>query len=232
MSDPPTHGVGIAVSTPGPINEKAVTVLEMDEDASGNELFAENARDSADAVIVTGADVAAHLLPMRDDFDPTLTFRAAILGSGLAAFLAVMTQIYAFKPTQVDISGVFLVLVSYFMGTAWAKFLPRGDRFEVRWREQNGRARLPWWITVIKFVNPGPFSLKEHSLSVITAKAAGYVTDATAVFAAQKLFYDLPLSATTVILGIISIGLFGCGLCGFMRSFAVWDVETGGACLL
>lgn len=95
MSDPPTHGVGIAVSTPEPINEKAVTVLGKDEDASGKELFAEDARDSADAVIVTGADVAAHLLPMRDDFDPTLTFRAAILGSGLAAFLAVMTQIYA-----------------------------------------------------------------------------------------------------------------------------------------
>ncbi|KAJ5420450.1 hypothetical protein N7465_002969 [Penicillium sp. CMV-2018d] len=227
MSDPPTHGAGIAVSTPESINEKAVTFLGKDEaHASGNELFAENARDSADAIIVTGADVAAHLLPMRDDFDPTLTFRAAILGSGLAAFLAVMTQIYAFKPTQVDISGVFLVLVSYFIGTAWAKLLPRGDRFEARWREQNGQVRLPWWITVIKFVNPGPFGLKEHSISVITATAAGYVTDATAVFAAQKLFYDLPLSATTVILGIISIGLFGCGLCGFMRSFAVWDVEA------
>lgn len=75
-------------------------------------------------------------------------------------------------------------------------------------------------------MNPGPFGLKEHSISVITATAAGYVTDATAVFAAQKLLYDLPLSATTIILGIISIGLFGCGLCGFMRSFAVWDVEA------
>lgn len=75
-------------------------------------------------------------------------------------------------------------------------------------------------------MNSGPFSLKEHSISVITATAAGYVTDDTAVFAAQKLFYDLPLSAPTVILGIISIGLFGCGLCGFMRFFAVWDVEA------
>lgn len=95
MHDPPRQGVGIAVSTPEPIDEKAVTVLGKDEaQVSGNELFVETARDSADAVIVTGADVAAHLLPMRDDFDPTLTFRAAILGSGLAAFLAVMTQIY------------------------------------------------------------------------------------------------------------------------------------------
>lgn len=78
------------------IDEKtAVTVLRKDEaQASDNKRFGETERDSADIVIVTGADVAAHLLPMRDDFDPTLTFRAAILGSGLAAFLAVMTQIY------------------------------------------------------------------------------------------------------------------------------------------
>lgn len=96
----------------------------------------------------------------------------------------------------------------------------------MRWRRRDGQGKLPWWITVIKFINPGPFGLKEHSISVITATAAGYVTNATSVFAAQKLFYDLPLSATTVILGIISIGLFGCGLCGFMRSFAVWDVEA------
>lgn len=75
-------------------------------------------------------------------------------------------------------------------------------------------------------MNPGPFGLKEHSICVITATAAGYVTDATTVFAAQKLFYNLPLSPATVILGIISIGLFGCGLCGFMRPFAVWDVEA------
>ncbi|CAI7606700.1 unnamed protein product [Penicillium crustosum] len=181
MPDPPTHGVGIVVSTPEPIDEKAVTVPGKNTaQVSGNELFVENACDSADAVIITGADVASHILPMRDDFDPTLTFRAAILGSGLAAFLAVMTQIYTFKPTQVNISGVFLVLVSYFIGTAWAKFLPRGDR---------------------------AFDLRDHCHG-------------------SRLFYDLPLSAPTVILGIISIGLFGCGLCGFMRFFAVWDVEA------
>ncbi|KAI2673277.1 hypothetical protein DTO006G1_9619 [Penicillium roqueforti] len=227
MPDPPPKGKGLAVSDPEPIDEKVVTALVKDEaQVNGNELFAENDRGSEDLVIVTGADVAAHLLPLRDDLDPTLTFRAAILGSGLAAFLAVMTQIYSFKPTQVNVSGVFLVLVSYFFGTTWARFLPRGDKFEARWRARGEQGRLPWWIAVIKFVNPGPFGLKEHSICVITATAAGYVTDATTVFAAQKLFYNLPLSPATVILGIISIGLFGCGLCGFMRPFAVWDVEA------
>jgi hypothetical protein len=51
-------------------------------------------RESADVVIVTGADAAVHLLPMRDDFDKALTFRSIFLASGLACFQAVMYQIY------------------------------------------------------------------------------------------------------------------------------------------
>lgn len=45
-------------------------------------------------IIVTGADAAAHLLPMRDDGDASLTFRSLFLASGLSAFQAVMSQIY------------------------------------------------------------------------------------------------------------------------------------------
>lgn len=248
MSDPPKDDIGILVLAQEPIDEKSAGIpLEKDAQVSPNE-FVDNDRDSPDVLIISGADVAAHLLPMRDDFDRTLTFRAFVLGSGLAAFLAVMTQIYTvsqrarnlsflsrqrfsyilskFKPTPVDISGVFLVLIAYFIGNAWARLLPRGDKLEARWLENGGQGKFPWWISLIKFLNPGPFGLKEHSISVVTAQAAGYVTDATQVFAAQKLFYDLPLNAATVILCIISIGLFGCGLCGFMRPIAVWDVEA------
>jgi hypothetical protein len=36
----------------------------------------------------------------------------------------------------------------------------------------------------------------------------------------------MPLSATTVILSTISIGLFGYGICGIMRPFAVWHVDA------
>jgi len=46
------------------------------------------------------------------------------------------------------------------------------------------------------------------------------------VFAAQDLFYNLPLSATTVILSIISIGLFGYGIAGILRPIAVWHVDA------
>lgn len=58
--------------------------------------YSHNEKDdnSEDKIIVTGADAAEHLLPMRDDHDSSLTFRGLFLATGLSAFQAVMYQIY------------------------------------------------------------------------------------------------------------------------------------------
>jgi len=56
----------------------------------------------------------------------------------------------------------------------------------------------------------------------ITATSASQAAVSIQVFAAQDLFYGMELNATTVILSIISIGLFGYGVCGIMRPIAVW----------
>ena len=45
-------------------------------------------------IIVTGADAAKYLLPLRDDGDPALTFRSAVIGTLMSAFGAAMNQIY------------------------------------------------------------------------------------------------------------------------------------------
>jgi hypothetical protein len=198
-------------------------------------------------VIKTGADAAEHLLPLRDDFDSAVTFRSILLATVVSGFQAVMNQIYSvslnfplvyacllagtdllqqFKPTSVDVSGTFIVLISYFVGSAWAKFLPQGEKFEARWRDKHGPGKLPWWIVSLKFLNNGPWGLKEHSICAITATSASHAAVTSTVFAAQNLFYDMPLSAVTVILSTISIGLFGYGLCGIMRPIAVWHVES------
>ena len=52
---------------------------------------------SEDHIIVTGEDAATYLLPMRDDHDPAITFRSLFLATGLAAFQAVMFQIYSVR---------------------------------------------------------------------------------------------------------------------------------------
>ncbi|KAH6603132.1 opt oligopeptide transporter [Trichoderma cornu-damae] len=181
---------------------------------------------SDDVIIITGADAAAHLLPMRDDHEPALTFRSLVLATGLSAFQAVLSQIYQFKPTSVTISGTFIVLIAYFVGNAWAAFLPRGDRLRARWAAKGGQGKPPLWISIMAFINPGPWNLKEHAVCSITATSASNAAASVTVFTAQDLFYNLPLSASTVILSIISIGLFGYGICGILRPIAVWHVEA------
>lgn len=78
----------------------------------------------------------------------------------------------------------------------------------------------------MSFFNSGPWSLKEHAVCSITANSASNAVASIEVFAAQKLFYNLPLNAGTIILSIISIGLFGYGMAGILRPIAVWNVES------
>jgi hypothetical protein len=64
--------------------------------------FDEEEKQDGEAIIRTAKDAATHLLPMRDDFDPALTFRSIFLATGLAAFQAVMYQIYMVSLTLHD----------------------------------------------------------------------------------------------------------------------------------
>jgi hypothetical protein len=95
-----------------------------------------------------------------------------------------------------------------------------------KWRANGGQGTLPLLIRIVSFFNYGPWGLKEHAVCSITATSASNAAASITVFAAQDLFYDLPLSGTTVVLSTISIGLFGYGLCGILRPIAVWDVDA------
>ncbi|KKK22987.1 hypothetical protein P175DRAFT_0528964 [Aspergillus ochraceoroseus IBT 24754] len=234
-SDLPIEGNDSPVSSREVVDEKiVVTAVDGKDDLKvGTGLCTSSAEDidesnsnSDDVIIITGSDAATHLLPMRDDGESAVSFRSLLLASILSCFQAVMYQIYNFKPTVISIQGTFIVLISYFLGKGWAAFLPRGDMSEARWRENGGQGKLPLSITVLKFLNSGPWSLKEHAICSITATSASNAAASTMVFAAQDLFYDLPLSATTVILSTISIGLFGYGICGILRPITVWHVDA------
>lgn len=127
-----------------------------------------------------------------------------------------------FKPTLITIQGTFIVIIAYFLGKAWANFLPRGDRLEAKWRAKGNHGKAPRWIRAVSLFNHGDFNLKEHAICSITATSASNAAVSIQVFAAQDLFYGMALRPTTVILSIISIGLFGYGVCGIMRPIAVW----------
>lgn len=93
----PIEGKVVSIPTHADINEKMRTTVDDTETSPVGTKGAsdrDNDNDSEDAIIITGADAAAHLLPMRDDGDPALTFRSLVLASCLSAFQAVMYQIY------------------------------------------------------------------------------------------------------------------------------------------
>lgn len=65
----------------------------------------EKGEGSDDAIIITGADAALHLLPLRDDGEPALSFRSIFLATILSAFQAVMNQIYTVRRPVLPISA-------------------------------------------------------------------------------------------------------------------------------
>ena len=107
---PPIEGRVVSVPSNEAIDEKihldkkATEILQdgdpviVTETKSGNSDDSDSGAD--DAIIVTGADAAKHLLPLRDDLEPALTFRSLFLATILSAFQAVMNQIYYVSTVQ------------------------------------------------------------------------------------------------------------------------------------
>ncbi|THH01076.1 hypothetical protein EW026_g1569 [Hermanssonia centrifuga] len=168
-------------------------------------------------VITTGRDVSRFLLDTRDDGDPALTFRSAVLGTVFAGLGAALCQIYLFKPIQVGVSTVFLLLLIYSVGTAWAAILPRAT-----WVEGTRFARL---APILHFINPGDFHLKEHVVASLVASTAAGGSSAVMNFAVQRLYYDTNVHATTAVLATFSTACFGYGLVGLLRPLTVYPSE-------
>lgn len=78
--------------SPAAVEVKTSNRFSVDNIDGASDIYDSAERD--DAIIRTGADASAYLLPLRDDGDPALTFRSIFLATGLAAFQATMTQIY------------------------------------------------------------------------------------------------------------------------------------------
>lgn len=52
--------------------------------------------------------MSRYLVSDRDDGDAALTFRSMVLGTAFTALSSVITMLYTFKPTQMQVSAVFI----------------------------------------------------------------------------------------------------------------------------
>ncbi|KAF2428075.1 OPT superfamily oligopeptide transporter [Tothia fuscella] len=143
--------------------------------------------------------------------DPTLspwTFRTWFLGIGLAIFAAAMTTLSTFKPQPVNLNIIFVVVLSFVLGTACEKIVPRRG-----------------WLG--RLLNPGPFNSKEHAAITIMAAAGGATPELSRSMslAAQKLWYNQRPSAIVALCLVLSAQMLGYGVAGLLRSTLVYPTK-------
>lgn len=170
----------------------------------------------------------------RDDGDPALTFRSVFLGTIFTALSSVITMLYVFKPTSMQVSAVFLqrelghalfaipdianwspkVLVFVF-GEAWALATPRHDRFKWKWLQ-----------ATLRFLNSGqPFGIKEHVVAALIASSGNNGLSGVEIYAVERLFYNKSVTAATALLATFSISLCGFVFAGILRPLIVYPAE-------
>jgi hypothetical protein len=98
---------------------------------------------------------------------------------------------------------VFLTVISYILGEAMAFIIPRKG-----------------WIG--RFLNPGPFNMKEHASITLMASAASQSALATEALAAQQLYYGGYPNKGAGIFIVITAQLIGFGLAGVLREILVY----------
>ncbi|KAH9855640.1 OPT oligopeptide transporter [Lenzites betulinus] len=159
--------------------------------------------DVGSEIIVKDEDVALEVISAQDDPTlPVFTFRTVILGIGLSAFTSVLSTIYTFKPQNASVSQLFCLIIAYVLGTAMHSVMPSKG----------------YW----RYLNPGPFNIKEHTIIVIMSSTASTVAVAMEIIAALDLFYNIKLNAAVAIFQIFASQMIGYGIAGLLRTLLVY----------
>ncbi|KAL9624316.1 MAG: hypothetical protein Q9160_001563 [Pyrenula sp. 1 TL-2023] len=91
---------------------------------------------------------------------------------------------------------------------------------------RNERFTSKWIQEALRFLNFGqPFGIKEHVVAALIASSGNNGLSGVEVYAVERLFYDLNISASTAVLGTFSIALCGFVLAGLLRPLIVYPAE-------
>ncbi|KAL3703828.1 hypothetical protein TMatcc_009517 [Talaromyces marneffei ATCC 18224] len=147
-------------------------------------------------------------VPNFDEGGHSNTIRAWVIGLILATIGSALNMLFSMRNPYIVIPSYVAQVVAYPIGKAWEKVMPNRE----------------YSLFGLKFnLNPGPFSKKEHALTVIMANAtfnggAAYATD---VLLAQRAFYGQNLGWAFEIFMCISTQMLGFGIAGFFHRFLV-----------
>ncbi|KAL4962586.1 small oligopeptide transporter, OPT family [Aspergillus stella-maris] len=147
-------------------------------------------------------------VPNIDEGGHSNTIRAWVIGILLSTIGSALNMLFSMRQPYIVIPSYVAQVVAYPIGVGWHKVMPN-KQFKV---------------FGIKFnLNPGPYSKKEHAISVIMANAtfgggAAYATD---VLLAQRAFYGTRFDWGFEIFMAISTQMLGFGMAGFFYRFLV-----------
>ncbi|KAJ3071049.1 hypothetical protein HDU98_005900 [Podochytrium sp. JEL0797] len=140
------------------------------------------------------------IVPQTDDpSTPAFSFRAVLLGTIFAVALSFGNTALSFRSNPFGIPATVAIIVSYPIGIFLAKVLPSG------------------------FLNPGPFSMKEHVLIYIIASNSGtpYGIDNVVVQAHPDLMGNPSITFASALGFVLVTQFLGYGWSGLTRRFLV-----------
>lgn len=132
------------------------------------------------------------------------TVRAWVIGLALVFVGASMNTLFSLRQPSISIGSLVGQIIAWPLGHAWARFLPdrRFNTLGLRWR-----------------LNPGPFTVKEHSVIGVMASVSFSVAYSTDIILAQLVFYKQNFGLVFQLLLTISTQSIGYGIAGVMRKF-------------
>ncbi|THG98062.1 hypothetical protein EW145_g7487 [Phellinidium pouzarii] len=184
-------------------------------ESSLHDVWDDGTSDGKERPIETDIDIATRLISLEDDPTlPVMTFRTWFLGLGLSCFGAVLGQIFYFRPQTISVSQLFLQIIAYILGRVMSEVIPGPGNPHPKF------ATRDTWLW--RFMNPGPFNIKEHVAITIFCSTAADSALAISIFAADDLYYSISPNVAVGIFTLIGSQLIGYGLGGMMRTFLVY----------
>ncbi|KAL3473367.1 OPT oligopeptide transporter protein-domain-containing protein [Aspergillus californicus] len=147
-------------------------------------------------------------VPNRDEGGHSNTIRAWVIGLLLATIGSGLNMLFSMRQPYIIIPSYVAQVVAYPIGMAWYRVMPNKT----------------YTVFGVSFnLNPGPYSKKEHAISVIMANAtfgggAAYATD---TLLAQRAFYNQRFDWAFELFMCISTQMLGFGMAGFFHRFLV-----------
>ncbi|KAJ6084307.1 hypothetical protein N7486_011107 [Penicillium sp. IBT 16267x] len=144
-----------------------------------------------------------------DDGETANTVRAWILGMLFTTIGSGLNMFLSMRSPAISFPAIVVQLLVYPIGCLWARVIPtrKFNTFGVEWT-----------------FNPGPFTIKEHTVITLMANVSigyAYCTDALLALKAPSL-YNLDIGWGFELLFALSSQIVGISLAGIFRRFLVW----------